>query len=104
MADFIDPGPDPAFPDRPDHPHYRLLAEMAQELDNDLVTPTAIAERERIDLDSVVYLTKNRAMMLTDLARRGFAMGLDQERLIQVGMLEGFMFGYLFALNRPDLP
>lgn len=94
-------GPDPNFPNRPDHPHFRLLADLSQQLDGDLDEPVASIESfcadEKIDLSSVEYLALNKAEFAN-----GFTGG--SVAAYQAMFHNAFVLGYLFAVNRTDLP
>jgi hypothetical protein len=106
VTEHIDSGPSEEFPDRPDHPHFRLLANLAQDLDGDTGArapgPEAFFEAEKLDEASVSYMAAqrtNRAIMAA------IQLGISSpEVIIQAAVIDGFALGYLMALNRPDLP
>lgn len=58
---MIDAHPTPEFPDRPDHPDFRLLAEISQEQDTRSDTePIVDLINELVDEPSLMYLIKSR--------------------------------------------
>jgi len=102
---YVDPGPSPAYPNRPDHPHFRLLSDLVQatdaESENEANTNpiAAILAREKIHDPSASYMARNRGKM----AARALP-HVPRDQLAGTTWLDGFIIGYLFALNRPDLP
>jgi hypothetical protein len=63
---FVNPNPDPAFPDRPDHQDFRVLSRIIQQMDYDgehnedqNVVESLIPSG--VDVESVIYMAKQRA-------------------------------------------
>jgi hypothetical protein len=101
------------FPDpmRPDHPHFRLLAAIARDLDRDSKEPgdpgpMAWLTEEKIDYESVRYLIQSRATAFMELmAADKDSIVLDDKDIITMvmsGMMDGFAIGYLFGLSKTD--
>ena len=94
-------GPDPNFPDRPDHPHFRLLADLAQRMDGDLGEPVfsvaSFCTDEKVDEPSLEYMIQSKAEFIRRLVGGSTAAH-------QATLANGFLLGYLFAVNRTDLP
>jgi hypothetical protein len=104
---YVDPGPDPRFPNRPDHPHFRLLSDLAQASDaesdneaNDNPIEAALA-REKIHDASVSYMARNRGAMAAKSLPEPL---VSRAQLAGTAWLDGFLIGYQFAVNRPDMP
>lgn len=68
MADNIEDmwGPDPRFPDRPDHPDLRRLAAVVNELDtrSDVGQDFDTILHDIIDTESLFYISRGRTMRL----------------------------------------
>jgi hypothetical protein len=63
----VDPGPDPAFPERPDHPDFWALSRIVQQMDHDAETNNqgdvvGSLCPFGVDARSVVYMAKQRVL------------------------------------------
>lgn len=105
MPEYTDSGPSAEYPLRPDHPHFRLIANLCQDIDGDSGVrdsgPLAFAEDEQVDPASLNYAAVQRALR-AELA--GEAAMVSTPVVLQAAWMDGFALGYLFAVNRPDLP
>lgn len=62
----VDPGPDADYPDRPDHPDFRMLSRIIQQMDydgehNEAKNPVEVMVPVGVDAESVVYMATQRA-------------------------------------------
>jgi hypothetical protein len=66
---FPDAHPDPAFPNRPDHPDMRALAEVIQDLDAQADLGVDLSQLMDVDLLSLMYLADQRLMRVSGTTR-----------------------------------
>lgn len=107
---YVDPGPDPKFPYRPDHHHFRLISRLIQEMDGDIdgidgIDPEVFCSKEGIDLASLLYAAQGRMRLTAEHMRaRGTVVSPSTEIAMSAIHLDGFVLGYLFAVSRSDMP
>lgn len=92
MGDVGDILNDPAFPDRPQHPDFWRLSDVALQMDGSRKTPQEYAAG-LIDYESLVYMATNRAGTYAK------AMGItdpDLQAVIATAMLAGILHGLQF--------
>lgn len=99
-AFFHDANPTPEFPDRPDHPDFRLIAEIVQDIDAQAELGVDIATLTEADLPSVVYLADNRLFILS--GKTGWYQSMSPTlRLKLIGFyLDAFTIGVSFGKRR----
>jgi len=100
------PHPDPRFPDRPDHPDFWKLSEIINHFDDladkgmDLMD---VAILKGLDLKSLVYMAKQRALRALDTYKDTEAYpegSTNEETRVAASWLDGFMAGQDFGEDR----
>lgn len=97
---FVNPGPDPNFPDRPDHPDFRELSHVVQAVDTKAEASSddpggSVLAFTGMDENSLLYMAEQRAKRA-------------KEKLPNVGdvgsatfiWVDGFTMGYLLATSK----
>lgn len=98
-----DPLNDPRFPDRPQHPDFWKLSEIALRLDGKAneggqTMPEIVTELSVVDLASLEYLALNRAG--TALLAIGMPLENVLQSMLAAAMVDGFTIGVLFERQR----
>lgn len=96
---MTDPLSDPRFPDRPQHPHFWALSQIALRLDGDATEGGKTVPDMLdgvVDEDSLLYLMRSRTTLAVDRAMPGAPDQLKQMLLIiaQSVYLDAFLTGY----------
>lgn len=100
MADHIR-NPDPAFPDRPQHPDFLMMSEAVIEMDEriekarDRGGEFVTMIRERVDLESLAYMADNRGA-------RSASEATDADMAAKASFMDGFVLGVEFARRQRD--
>lgn len=101
--------PDPAFPDRPDHPDFWTMVEAVGEMDGiaDNMDPEleglgpleVVTRKIGLDIDSMYYMAQQRALRAANL----FGMPEDKDelqRFMTASWVDGFVMGMLSEQKR----
>ncbi len=91
---FYDPGPDPGFPNRPDHPDFRRLSWIIQGLDADMDGGKDSFDnilRAKVDPASLIYLAEQRISRIAPIITPTL------DFLLKALYLEAFIVGCSFT-------
>lgn len=97
---FPDAHPSSEHPDRPDHPDFRLLARLVQDLDAQADLGVPIEQLMDVDPESLMYLAEQR-LIRTSGTTRWYETMSDRLRIALLGFYwDAFVLGMEFQKER----
>jgi len=101
MADlFPDASPDEDFPDRPDHPDFRLLSEIVQDMDAQADLGVPLDQLIDFDPASLFYLADQRLIRVSGTTRWYETMSPRLRQALIGFYLDAFSIGIGFERRR----
>lgn len=99
---FPDANPSPEHPNRPDHPDFRMLAQVIQDIDSQADLGVNITDLIGVDFNSLMYIADQRLLRISGTSRWYESMSPNLKAALLTLYADAFTLGASFERARTD--